>query len=128
VKASNEEDIASQQTALEKEARVWQLFDRRVRVLELCGRPALMMPYVKSCDDLNEKQKADLQSAVVSALTVLSDNHILHKEMRWGHLGRVQTEQGMKVVPFDFGNIQENVESAEEALKAMQLALYPRPN
>lgn len=112
-------DHTGNREALEKEAKHWQHIwgKKEVQVITLCGRPALMMPYMKPIEDWND---AEIKKAIVEAAEIMARKGLVHNDLTRRHVGFASpVKKGAKteVVFFDLRDVTEMDET--EALNTM---------
>jgi len=82
---------------------IWEA--QNVRVVQLAGEKALLLPYVKTCKGGADDQTDDVKEAVCEAVNHMVDRGYKHNECRWEHVGLCLSDGRLKAVLIDLGNV-----------------------
>jgi hypothetical protein len=65
--------------------RLWNMPD--VRVVTLCGKPALLMPYIEPYTSITDAGRKPTEQAVRAAVADVASAGYCHLDLRWRHVG-----------------------------------------
>lgn len=114
---------ADQLKQIQEEATNWRKAygEKSARVTRLCGRPALIMRYLRPLELENGNLKEDNLSAVKAALADFASKGLKHDDLAIRHLGKLSppkksrtrgAQSQPEVVLFDLGRVSEAADPA----------------